>query len=49
MYIIYLLQMDIFSQIRHFTQLFITDSRWNPSKYVSQLRHYGIKNILKKA
>ena len=42
----YLRQMHIFAQIRYFTLLFITDTRWNPSNYANQLRHIGIENIL---
>ena len=38
--------MDVFSQIRHFTPMFITDTRWNPSNYVSHLKHDDIESIL---
>jgi hypothetical protein len=38
--------MDVFGQIRHLTPIFIADTRWNSSKYASQLRHNGIKHIL---
>jgi hypothetical protein len=38
--------MDVFGQILHFTPAVYRQSRWNPSKYVRQLRHNGIKHIL---
>ena len=43
---IYLLQMDVFGQVLHFTPLFT--SRRNPSKYAIQLKHNSIKHIVNK-
>ena len=37
----------VFGQIRHFTPLFIADTRWNPFKYVSQLGRNGMPYVIK--